>query len=159
MRELKKYKKIGDLKTKNLKVEYGPVSDPKRSCIDFLVELNCRLPANYEVDDLRVNVIDYIPPQPYPKTDRSSMPPHYLCGGSLGFNFYDPLGRKASLYLVDFFHSPHHHNPWLWGWDFDNNPIHDKTIPDHDNIPISDDMSVTLTFGDGKITKIFKGEQ
>jgi len=55
----------------------------RRSCIDFLAQIPKTLPSNYLIDDLKVSVIDYVPPRRYPETDRHQMPPHYLCGESL----------------------------------------------------------------------------
>lgn len=65
----------------------------------------------------------------------------YRCSGSIGVRCYRPDGKVASLYLVDFTHlTDKHHNPWLWGWNFqeegtyaDEKRIHDKRIPDHGN--------------------------
>jgi hypothetical protein len=89
-------KKIGDLKNKVLRIEYGPSSEPNKNTIDILAEMSERLTINYELDEIEFEAIRDVPQYAYPETDRCTMNGDYYCGGSIGVRFANPIAEGAS---------------------------------------------------------------
>jgi len=153
----KKRLKISNLKHKKIKVEYGPPKNPTQGKIDFVKEAKNRLNLDcYSIEDLEIEKVEHIPPELYNQTDRSKMPPHYLCAGSIGVRFFNPKGENASLCLAVFHHKLVHQNLWMWGWNFDRSEIAEYKIPLHDEISLDTPLSVTFTIGENVIRKEFK---
>lgn len=74
--------KVKDLRGNGVPVTFGPVSDPDRFRIDLLTEAQKRLTlGTFDLNDFRLVVGDRLGENPYPVTDRATMPPNYQCAG------------------------------------------------------------------------------
>ena len=97
---------------------------------------------------------DRLTDRPYSDTGRATVPPDYLCEGSVWLNFYDTKGGSyANISLV-----PHldetrhrndlhpHHNFYLYWTDFDGTPGVEKDIPGH-IIPVNEPIIISVSCG------------
>lgn len=126
--------KVRNVKKSGVPVRFGPKSEPIKFKVDLLEEARKRLSIGFkEFDDLELEIGDRLDEKPYPKTDRATMPPTYLCGGSVWVNFYSPDGSCANVSLVPHLHKtvPPHHNFWLYWTDFDGSKYSEDHIPGH----------------------------
>jgi hypothetical protein len=140
--------RVRDLRRNGVPVTFGPVSDPNRYRIDLLDEARKRLAlGTFDLDDFRVVIGDRLGENPYPVTDRATMPPSYQCEGSVWLTLYRPDGKDANIGLVPFLHKDDsHHNFWLYWSDFDGSKNASKYIPGH-QIPICEPVLVEITCG------------
>lgn len=149
--------KVKDLKGKGIPVEFGPISDCKKFRIDLLYEAQQRLSiGTADLNDFKLNIGDRLGENPYPVTDRATMPPDYLCEGSVWLNFYNPDGRFANIALVPHLHkSDAHHNFWLYWTDFDGTKGSEDRIPGH-QIPVDELVAVSISCGLQNLRGIIK---
>lgn len=140
--------RIRDLQGNGIPVIFGPVSDPDRFRIDLLDEARKRLTlSTFDLNDFQVVIGDRLGENPYPVTDRATMPPNYQCEGSVWVTFYRPDGKDASIGLVPFLHTDDsHHNFWLYFSDFDGSKDASRCIPGH-QIPIDEPIAITIICG------------
>ena len=121
-------------------------------------EISSRLNLEeYSFNQLTVEEVHHAPFDPYAQSDRHYAPSGYMVAGSLGCRIIRPDGKEASLYLVDFHHTrDFHHNLWLWGWDFNGEPISDKSVPHHYDIALDKHVYVKVQFGSEYFKDTFK---
>lgn len=143
--------KVKDLKGRGILVVFGPASNPERFKIDLLEEARQRLSfGTIDLNELELEIGDRLGEKPYPITDRTTMPPTYLCEGSVWVNFYTPDGKYANISLVphmDKTETPPHHNFWLYLTDFDGRKGSDKRISGH-RIPIDEPIIISISCGE-----------
>jgi hypothetical protein len=137
--------KVKDLRGNGVPVTFGPVSDPDRFRIDLLTEAQKRLTlGTFDLNDFRLVVGDRLGENPYPVTDRATMPPNYQCEGSVWLSLYRPDGKDAGMGLVPFLHTnDSHHNFWLYWRDFDGSMGASRYVPGH-QIPINDPVVIKI---------------
>jgi len=138
---------IKELKRGSIPVRFGPVSNPEKYEIDLL-EVAFRVLSIEDYDKVDLEIGDRLGESPYSDTDRASMPPTYLCEGSVWVNFYSRDGRYANVSLVPHLHGavPPHHNFWLYWTDFNGSKDSDDRIPGH-RIPTSEPIAVSINWG------------
>jgi len=151
-------KRVGDLNPRRLDIQYGPSGSRFSGSVNLFSEISARMNTGaYTVQDLVVEEVHHAPKKPYFKSDRHIARSGYMVAGSLGCRLICPDGREASLYIVDFHHTrDFHHNLWLWGWDFDGSPIHDRNVPHHDSIPLNEVVHVRVTMGSDYFEDTYK---
>lgn len=140
--------KVRDLRGSGVPVTFGPLSDPNRFSIDLLNEAQRRLTlGTFDLNEFRIVIGDRLGENPYPVTDRATMPPSYQCEGSIWLTLCRPDRKEASIGLVPFLHTDDsHHNFWLYWSDFDGRKNASKYIPGH-QIPIDEPVLVKVTCG------------
>lgn len=90
--------KVRDLKGKGVPIEFGPVSDCKKFRINLLDEAQRRLSiGTCDINDFELIIGDRLGENPYPVTDRATMPPDYLCEGSVWLSLYSPNKEMQTL--------------------------------------------------------------
>lgn len=140
--------KVRDLRGKAVPVTFGPIADPDKFHIDLLAEAQKRLTlGTFDFNDFIPVIGDRLGENPYPVTDRATMPSNYQCEGSVWLALYRPDGKDAGIGLVPFLHaSDSHHNFWLYWSDFDGSKDATKYIPGH-QIPIGEPVVVRIALG------------
>lgn len=140
--------RVRDLRRSGVPVVFGPISDANRFRIDLLEEAQKRLTlGTFDLNEFRLVIGDRLGENPYPVTDRATMPPSYQCEGSVWLTLYRPDGKGGGMGLVPFLHTDDsHHNFWLYWSDFDGSKGASKYIPGH-QIPIDEPVAVRITCG------------
>ena len=140
--------KVKNLKGNGIPVTFGPISTPEKFKIDLLSEAYKRLEiGTMDFNEFSLVIGDRLGENPYPVTDRATMPPNYLCEGSVWVNLYSPDGRYGNIALVPHLHrSDAHHNFWLYWTDFDGSKDSDNQISGH-QIPINEPVVVSIRCG------------
>ena len=153
--------KLRELKTKKILVKYGPLENPDKYTIDVLkyykenvYDRICN--RDYPIEDTEISYASYLSRVPYSETDRATMPPEYLCMGSLSVAFQAPSRSISPFAFVDFWHTtakrPHHNTYVYWRKPDDSTKdCYSKDIDGHDEIPLEEDIVVSLTIADEKV--------
>lgn len=142
--------KVKDLKGSGVPVVFGPASNQERFKIDLLEEARRRLSfGSTDLDEFELKIGDRLGGEPYSATDRATMPPAYLCEGSVWVNFYTPDGRYANISVVPHMHKtgPPHHNFWLYWTNLDGSKDSDNRIAGH-SIPVDEPIFISISCGD-----------
>ena len=153
--------KISELNPKEIKIKYGPIDEPDKYTIDVLGMYVEEIYKGYYkedhlLDDTDINYTSNLSSIPYSKTDRSTMPPWYLCMGSLPVYFRSPSGSVSPFALVVFRHDDkenQHLNTYVW-WrkpDGSSNKCFTKDIHGHDDIALEKDIAVSLVLGEERV--------
>jgi len=114
-------------------VIYGPDDEPNKHTVDLLEKFNYHIMSGGAIStsDVVVHVSSYYPGYPYLKVDRTTMPSHYPCMGSVSA-IVEISGQTAVMSLVNFRDMyDKHHQTWLWWRDFEGRYGYSKNVPGH----------------------------
>jgi hypothetical protein len=141
--------RVKDVGGNGVPVSFGPVSCPGKFRIDLLAEARERLSSGtFDFNEFQLVIGDRLGENSYPVTDRATMPPNYLCEGSVWLALFRPDGRDAVMGLVPHLHkSDSHHNFWLYWQDFDGSKGACKRVPGH-QIPVDEPVVVSISCGE-----------
>ena len=144
-----------ELKERGVPVKFGPASQPEKYEIDLLevAKLKLSLDTIDDFDEAELEIGDRLPQRPYADTGRATMPPTYLCEGSVWLNFHSSEGLSANIGLVPHIdttrHLPDlhpHHNFRIYWTDFNGSIGSTDRIPGH-LVPKDEPVAISIICG------------